>query len=135
MNNSGRCATAWWINFCGEPISYGDIPSEETLKMNTFLTHPWIFRATESGAVLTANQLEVYYPTPSEYLDYIPVKITAPVYALREYCLMEIRRLVRKEDFNKLDIPKMLKEDLSRPPSVMDDVEKLNSNTVIRATH
>lgn len=38
INNSRQDARAWWINFSGDPVSYGDIPRGSTMKMNTFLS-------------------------------------------------------------------------------------------------
>uniref|UniRef100_A0A8C1CM31 von Hippel-Lindau disease tumour suppressor beta domain-containing protein n=1 Tax=Cyprinus carpio carpio TaxID=630221 RepID=A0A8C1CM31_CYPCA len=69
INKSSRNAEAWWLNFAGKPVSYGDIQPRKSLKMNTFLTHPWIFRASD-GAKLMANLSEVYFPTPAQFEEY-----------------------------------------------------------------
>lgn len=126
VNRTSRLARAWWLDFSGNPVSYGDISPSQILQMNTFLTHPWIFRVTENGARLTANQQEVYYPTLSEYPNYISVNITTPVYTLRECCLMAIRRFVKRQDLNKLDIPEILKHDLMTVPNLSKEIEIMN---------
>ncbi|KAG1953130.1 von Hippel-Lindau-like protein [Pimephales promelas] len=81
VNKSSRNAKAWWLNFSGKPVSYGDIKPGKTLKMNTYLTHPWIFRASD-GAKLLANLSEVYFPTQAQYEYGYPlyksVCVTAP---------------------------------------------------------
>ncbi|KAG5267266.1 hypothetical protein AALO_G00219840 [Alosa alosa] len=127
INKSSRRARAWWLDFKGKPVSYGDISPNGTLRMNTFLTHPWVFRVTENGAKLLANRQEVYYPTLSENKDIITVNITTPVYSLRECCLMVIRRLVKRRDLNRLEIPEMLKHDLVTVPDLSKELEIMNS--------
>jgi len=106
VNKSSRNAKAWWLNFSGKPVSYGDIKPGKTLKMNTYLSkyrrtsnlsgllldfvplkqvfltaHPWIFRASD-GAKLLANLSEVYFPTQAQYEYGYPlyksVCVTAP---------------------------------------------------------
>lgn len=107
VNKSSRNAKAWWLNFSGKPVSYGDIKPGKALKMNTYLSeyrrtsnlfrfgsplctkasiffftaHPWIFRASD-GAKLLVNHSEVYFPTQAQYEDGYPlyqsVCVTAP---------------------------------------------------------
>ncbi|XP_026858049.1 von Hippel-Lindau-like protein [Electrophorus electricus] len=123
VNKSSGNARVWWLNFSGAPVSYGDIRPGQTLKMNTFLTHPWIFRASD-GSKLLANFGEVYFPAAALYGDdgnplFRTVTITAPVYSLQEYCSKLIRKLVRKEDIDKLEIPEFLRKDIRRTPNLL----------------
>ncbi|XP_073694149.1 von Hippel-Lindau-like protein [Garra rufa] len=131
INRSSRDAEAWWLNFEGKPTSYGKIKPMTSLKMNTYLTHPWIFRSSD-GAKLLANLNEVYFPTPAQYEEYgYPryqrVYVTAPVYSLQEYCIRLIRSMVRKEDIRKLEIPQGLRKDLSREPDLLRDIQILSA--------
>ncbi|XP_063072809.1 von Hippel-Lindau-like protein [Engraulis encrasicolus] len=125
VNRTNKLARAWWLDFSGNPVSYGDIPPNGELHMNTFITHPWIFRTTENGAALAANQQDVCYPT----LEVDIVNITTPVYSLYACCLMAIRRLVTsQQDLNILDIPQTLKQDLLSPPNLREELKLLNSS-------
>ncbi|XP_076861136.1 von Hippel-Lindau-like protein [Brachyhypopomus gauderio] len=129
VNKSSKKARAWWLNFSGAPVSYGDIRPGETLKMNTYLTHPWIFRASD-GSKLLANLREVYLPAAALYGDdgrpvYRTVLVTTPVYSLQEYCSTFIRQLVRKEDVDKLEIPEVLRQDISRSPDLLLEIQTL----------
>ncbi|XP_026065931.1 von Hippel-Lindau disease tumor suppressor-like [Carassius auratus] len=135
-NKSNANAEAWWLNFSGQPVSYGDIQPRKSLQMNTFLTHPWIFRASD-GAKLLANLKEVYFPTPAQFEEYgcqryQPVDITAPVYSLQENCTRLIRSMVRKEDICKLEIPEGLRKDLSREPDLLRDIQILSAKRSIK---
>uniref|UniRef100_A0A3B3TGU7 von Hippel-Lindau disease tumor suppressor n=1 Tax=Paramormyrops kingsleyae TaxID=1676925 RepID=A0A3B3TGU7_9TELE len=134
MNNSRQEVTAWWLNFSGLPVSYGDIRPDGSLKMNTFLTHPWVFRTPDGYAKLLADRKEVYFPTLTEYEYRFPVykdvMITSPVYTLQEYCCMLIRRRVKREDFDKLDIPECLKNDLTKTPDLLKELQILSLSTI-----
>ncbi|XDV24891.1 hypothetical protein PO909_028921 [Leuciscus waleckii] len=134
VNKSSRNAKAWWLNFKGKPVSYGEIKPGKTLKMNTYLTHPWIFRASD-GSKLLANLSEVYFPTQAQYEHGYPlyqsVCVTAPVYSLQEYCARLIRSMVRKEDICKLEIPDSLRKDISREPDLLRDITILSAKMSI----
>lgn len=38
VNRTSRLARAWWLDFSGNPVSYGDISPSQILQMNTFLS-------------------------------------------------------------------------------------------------
>uniref|UniRef100_A0A673ZF96 von Hippel-Lindau disease tumor suppressor n=1 Tax=Salmo trutta TaxID=8032 RepID=A0A673ZF96_SALTR len=124
INQSKQSARAWWLDFSGHPVSYGDIRTSGLLRMNTFLTHPWLFRASRNGAKLLANQQEVYLPAAAtEYEEeYVIVSLCVPVYSLQECCLMLIRNLVEEEDYDRLDIPESLKTDLRQQPDLLKEL-------------
>ncbi|KAI4897653.1 hypothetical protein NFI96_025729 [Prochilodus magdalenae] len=97
--------------------------------MNTFLTHPWIFRASD-GSRLLADFREVYFPTPAEYGDdgypqFHTVLVTTPVYTLQECCSKLIRKLVRREDVGKLEIPEFLRKDIRLTPDLLREIQML----------
>ncbi|MBN3307995.1 von Hippel-Lindau-like protein [Amia ocellicauda] len=131
VNKCGRDAAAWWLNFSGDPTSYGIIKPGTALAMNTYITHPWVFRVSDSGAKLLANMKEVYFPEATDFQDgepvFLQVMITPPVYSLQEYCLMLIRRLVKKRDYSKLDITASLKKDLHELPDLQRELTCLNT--------
>ncbi|TRY57526.1 hypothetical protein DNTS_023479 [Danionella cerebrum] len=136
VNKSGRTAEAWWLNFSGSPVSYGDIQPGQAMQMNTFQTHPWMFRASD-GAKLLVNLGEVYFPTPAQFEDsgyprFQPVYVTAPVYTLQECCFRLIRSCVRKQDISKLEIPAALRKDLMRTPSLRRDIQILSIKRSIK---
>ncbi|XP_036801255.1 von Hippel-Lindau disease tumor suppressor-like [Oncorhynchus mykiss] len=132
INQSKQSARAWWLDYSGHPVSYGDIRTNGLLRMDTFLTHPWVFRASRNGAKLLANQQDVYMPTAAtEYEEdgkpkFLNVVIATPVYSLQECCLMLIRNLVEEEDYGRLDIPESLKTDLRQQPDLLKELGLIN---------
>ncbi|XP_056603411.1 von Hippel-Lindau-like protein isoform X1 [Triplophysa dalaica] len=129
INKTNENAEAWWLNFSGIPVPYGAISPGNALQMDTYTTHPWVFRASD-GFQLLANLSEVYFPEVGEYEEdgyplYKRVHVTAPVYSLQEYCTRMIRKMVRKEDVNKLEIAAFLKKEISRAPNLRRDLKVL----------
>ncbi|XP_007259802.4 von Hippel-Lindau-like protein [Astyanax mexicanus] len=129
-----RCscrAEAWWLDFAGAPVSYGEISPGQWLRMNTYQTHPWIFRASDGSALLIDSR-EVYFPSAAEYREdghplFRTVTVTSPVYSLQEYCLKLIRKLVRDTDIDRLEIPGFLKKELHRSPDLLRDIQTLRA--------
>ena len=53
-----------WINYDGEPISYGTIPSGGTHVQGTFVTHPW---ALQGGDCAFMSEFDhVYFPAEQD---------------------------------------------------------------------
>ncbi|MBN3283460.1 VHL disease, partial [Polyodon spathula] len=103
--------------------------------MSTYLTHPWIFRDTDTGAKLLVNMKEIYFPEPNNVEDgcLVPhdVIITTPVYTLQDCCLMLIRKLVKQKDYRKLEIPQSLRKTLSFGPSLEKDLQQYNKEKAL----
>ncbi|KAG2469179.1 von Hippel-Lindau-like protein [Polypterus senegalus] len=130
-NRAGEVARAWWLDFNGNPVCYGDISPGNHLRMNTYVTHPWVFRNALNDAKLLVNLEDVYFPEPPVDEDgetvFRQVVITSPVYSLKDYCSMLIRKLVKEADFKKLEIAESLKEDLKEAPSLEQELRQLNA--------
>ncbi|XP_014667296.1 PREDICTED: von Hippel-Lindau disease tumor suppressor-like [Priapulus caudatus] len=93
------------------------------LDVNTFTTHPWIFRDADSGDKLIVSLKEVYHPEAAK--RYPPqrnvVSVTIPVFTLKERCLQIVRSHISTEDTKFLELPKSLVEDiLCRDTSITD---------------
>ncbi|KAL4640673.1 von Hippel-Lindau disease tumor suppressor-like [Arapaima gigas] len=129
-NTSRHDVRVWWLNFSGRPVSYGVIKPGGSLKMNTFLTHPWIFTTSEWQWRLLANTQQVFFPSPARCEDgspvYVKVSVTSPAYSLKEYCYMLIRKKVKRQDFAKLEIPGCLQKELATTPNLLKEIEILN---------
>ena len=50
------------LSVCLTPCCPQTLPPGAQYNINTYVTHPWVFRDAETGAVLLVNSVEVFYP-------------------------------------------------------------------------
>ncbi|KAG7326176.1 hypothetical protein KOW79_009577 [Hemibagrus wyckioides] len=125
-NRSPRTVQLLWINYQGQPQSYGQLKPQTGKRINTFEGHPWMFRDAETDDPMLVNNKEMYLPSALENGQVSVVNITLPVYSLRERCLQVVRKLVCMEDFSRLEIAQTLQEDLAHKPNIQSDLRRIN---------
>nr|QCH39003.1 VHL [Pareuchiloglanis sinensis]QCH39004.1 VHL [Pareuchiloglanis anteanalis] len=124
-NRSSRTVQLLWINFQGQPVSYGQLQPHTGRKINTYIGHPWMFRDAQTDDPMMANNKELYLPSAPENGQFSVVNIMLPVFSLRERCLQVVRKLVCVDDFSRLEIARTLQEDLARKPSIESDLRRI----------
>ncbi len=85
VNRTNRRVDVIWIDFKGHHVKYCTLTRyNDTFPIQTFVSHPWIFKDAKSGdrLVTTGNQ-EVYFPKPldgdDQNLDVVVIGIPGKV--------------------------------------------------------
>lgn len=121
VNKTTRQVEISWINYDGERVLYKVLIPEETLNVDTFVGHPWVFRDTVTHQPLVVSSSEVFYPQPPKVrivvgrrvFSRMEVHITIPVYSLKETCMHCVRCCLKSgDDAFRLEIPPRLQEEL-----------------------
>lgn len=113
-NRTKRPVDILWINYEAKLIRYKTLRSGDEFKMNTFKTHPWIFRDYYTGLLMHADHKEVFWPEGST--DKRPIQnvhIHFPVQSLKTIslwaCVLKVRN---HNEIIHMEIPQTLRNDL-----------------------
>lgn len=64
INRTQQIVDLFWLDYTGTRVKYGTLQPGGQYAVDTFVTHPWIFRDAETGYPLRADGQEVFYPQP-----------------------------------------------------------------------
>lgn len=121
VSRTQRKVDLFWLDFKGSRVLYNTLKYRESFPITTFETHPWLFRDSDTGDVLVANNSdEVYYPVPwtGQHDAQQTVFIDLPVYSLRERAIQILRQHHSEEDMKQFEAPREVKADLLRRENV-----------------
>ena len=66
VSRSHRSIDVIWLGYKGEEVKYTTLSSKGSKYVQkTYVYHPWIFKDSDSGARLTANQDLIHWPKES----------------------------------------------------------------------
>ncbi|KAK2170937.1 hypothetical protein NP493_1126g00029 [Ridgeia piscesae] len=124
INRTQQTVDLFWINYAGDREKYTTLQPGCQFGVDTFATHPWIFRDAISGKPLRVEGQEVFYPQPwdpGHSRQWKDVFIDLSVYSLKDICKQVVSSHYTSEQLKKLSpvIPSdLLLELLHRDPSV-----------------
>lgn len=129
-NCTERTVDIIWVNYISELVHYGQLLPTESKRMNTFVTHPWIFQDPVSGERMYANGSAVYDPEP-----YQPgqerrnmVSIHFPMRSLKINTVWAIAKLLASEDdVLELELPRSLSNDVAEAFKQMGDAKQFRN--------
>lgn len=113
-NRTERPVDILWINYAAKLIRYRTLRPAEEIQMDTFKTHPWIFRDYLTGLLMHVNNKEVLWPEAStEKRPMQQVHIHFPLQSLKTIALWATVVKVRNiNEISKMEMPQTLHIDL-----------------------
>lgn len=114
-NCTDRLVDVIWIGYNGEFVHYATLKPTDCKMINTFATHPWVFRDPDTGERMHVRGKDVYMPQPYRrgQINRYLVPIQFPMRSLRTNTLWRISQLMI--DFpavHQLELPRSLISDL-----------------------
>lgn len=101
------------------------MPPDTRTALNTYSSHPWIFKDANTGELMHVNHKEVYWPEPwilTKLTTRSPINIHLPLRTLGETATWIIAgNLSSEESIDRLEIPKKLCEDLKAVFKTMNE--------------
>lgn len=99
FNRMHRSIDIYWVDYQGRHVLYGTIAAVEYFDVRTFVTHPWVFRDSETGEKLVTlpDRAYVYYPKPNSFDDVArAIIIVSPLLPLKSLCIQACRQILDK---------------------------------------
>lgn len=115
-NQSGRTIDVLWINYTAKLEKYCTMRPGDQITVNTFRTHPWIFRDCYTGLLMHVDRKEVFWPQAStNQLPIQHVSIHYPMQSLRTLSIWALVIKIRRyKDIGLMEIPHTLRSDVEK---------------------
>lgn len=115
-NMTQRPVDVLWINYEAKLVRYRLLRSGDEVQINTFKTHPWIFRDYLTGLLMHTNHKEVLWPEAATAKRPIQhVYIHFPLQSLKTIALWATVLRVRNiNEIEHMEIPQTLRTDLEK---------------------
>lgn len=118
-NNTRRFVDVYWIGYDSSLKRYKTMRAQETWEVNTFKTHPWMFRDYMTGIRMHVDHKEILWPKVQntgpndQHQQCHQVFIHLPMQSLKTIALRSLITQVRSvSDINRMHIPTTLRNEL-----------------------
>lgn len=116
INTSQRTVSVCWINYNSKLIQYSRLEPDATVPLNTYSTHPWIFKDMDTNELMHVEHKEVFWPKPwilTKEVHRNRVYIHFPLRSLRAAAMWSIISLIPDEaQIRNMGLPKSLEYEL-----------------------
>uniref|UniRef100_A0A182N4V2 von Hippel-Lindau disease tumour suppressor beta domain-containing protein n=1 Tax=Anopheles dirus TaxID=7168 RepID=A0A182N4V2_9DIPT len=122
-NTTERAVDVYWVNYSSKLIHYTTMQPRAECMVNTYVTHPWVFKDKQSDERMHVRHQPVYLPEPwytnfnsAGRLTRKEINIHFPIRTLTENCLWRIVTLLANGDESalaELELPRVLLQELA----------------------
>lgn len=123
FNKTQRRVDVLWVDYGAREQLYRTLPSGSGIQLNTFKTHPWIFRDCWSGLLMHVQHKEVFWPeAATEQQPFQRINIHLPIFSLKTLALWTaVLRIDKFSEIAQLHIPQTLRTDLETVYKIFHD--------------
>lgn len=114
-NLTNRIINMYWVDYESKLVLYKTLKPRTGIILDTYKTHPWVFRDSNTNERMHVNHTDIFWPESSEpnQEQRSRVLIHFPVRTLKENALWKIVQLINDgKSIDRLEIPTLLLEDL-----------------------
>lgn len=113
INKTNKIIDVYWINYRSCWVYYQTLNPNCILLVNTFVSHPWIFRDRKRGELMHVANKSIYFPESKADENGTPMRqsiiICFPFRTLKMSALFEIAATINAvDDIDGLKIPQQL---------------------------
>lgn len=134
INGTERMVGVFWMDYNGYQVHYRTLRPGIGMEVDTYLTHPWIFRDMTTGERMHVLHKDVYYPemyrahdNNNPYANHWvscrrQLYIHYPLDSLRKRCLWTLAKYIDNKTIpakKLVELPYILRRDLKRIQGVM----------------
>jgi von Hippel-Lindau disease tumor supressor len=118
INATSQSVDIFWINYEGQALYYKTLKKSEYVDLNTYCTHPWVFKDSVFGERYVVQNKTVFVCNINARLPEnrrLCFRIRQPLRNLMGNSLLQIAHSLRSaEAIEKLEIPELLKVELRK---------------------
>ncbi|KAK6633140.1 hypothetical protein RUM43_012884 [Polyplax serrata] len=124
QNKTNRKVDILWVNYVGDLKKYGTLQPHESVNVDTYKTHPWIFIDPETGVKMKVGASTIFYPISNAEVVQrlrlntqrtirIPIPIRLPLFTLQQISLHSVFSMIKDiNDIENLELPLILKQEI-----------------------
>ncbi|XP_035897905.1 protein Vhl [Anopheles stephensi] len=121
-NTTERVVDVYWVNYSATLTHYSTLQPGAQCKVNTFVSHPWLFKDKRHEERMHVRHQPIFMPEPwynsftgAGRLNRMEARIHFPVRTLKENCLWRILALLSAKEESvlcELELPNVLVQEL-----------------------
>jgi von Hippel-Lindau disease tumor supressor len=112
-NKTTRIICVFWVNHNGRLVLYKSLLPNMTCSINTYISHPWVFKDANTGELMQVDHNEVYWPPEpaAGQLERCKAEIKFPLRSLKQAAMWAVAN--GRDDPERLALPLTLQDEMA----------------------
>jgi von Hippel-Lindau disease tumor supressor len=115
-NKTDRIVCVFWVNHRGRLVPYKSLSPNMTCAVNTYISHPWVFKDTDTGELMQVGHNEVFWPPEhaAGQQERCKAEIKFPVRSLKHNAMWALANgTADPEVVKRMPLPMTLQDELA----------------------